>query len=104
MSIIDTQSLKPNDNGQGKFKQFENQKITIFKYLNVYIATASMIAEATGIPQKSICRYKRDYEKAGLLLEVEKKQCIVTGFKAWYLTTNPALFIKSNILKMNGNE
>ena len=50
---------------------------------------ASMVADPTGIPQKIICRYKRDLEKAGRLWEVEKKPCKQTDIKAWYLTTNP---------------
>lgn len=62
---------------------------TIFQYLQTHIATASMIAAATGIPHKNICRYKRDLEKAGLLWEIEKKPCKHTGFKAFYLSTNP---------------
>ena len=48
-----------------------------------------MASKATGIPQKNICRYKRDLELAGKLWETEKKHCKATGFKAWYLTTNP---------------
>lgn len=67
-----------------------NQLQTIFQYLQVEVATASMVSEATGIYQKNICRYKRDLEKAGLLFEVEKRTCKTTGFKAWYLTTDPA--------------
>jgi hypothetical protein len=51
-----------------------------------------MVSFATGIPQKNITRYKRDLEKAGKLFEVEKKLCKQTGFRAWYLTTNPDLF------------
>ena len=74
---------------QGQYKIFENQCKTIFHYLQRYEATASMISKDTGIPQKNICRYKRDLEKAGLLWEIEKKLCKCTGFKAWYLTTNP---------------
>ncbi len=66
-----------------------NQQQTIFQYLQENTATASMLSDATGIPQKNICRYKRDLEKAGRLWEVEKKLCKKTGFKAWYLTTNP---------------
>lgn len=62
---------------------------TIFQYLQEHIATASMVADATGIYQKNICRYKRDLEKVGRLWETEKKLCEKTGFKAWYLTTNP---------------
>lgn len=48
-----------------------------------------MISKETGIPQKNICRYKRDLEKAGKLWETEKIKCDVTGFKAWRLTTDP---------------
>ena len=61
---------------------------TIFHYLQEYTTTASMISKATGIPQKNICRYKKDLEKKGLLKEVTKRKCKVTGFSAWYLTTN----------------
>ncbi|UZT98012.1 hypothetical protein ODZ84_00120 [Chryseobacterium fluminis] len=72
-----------------RFSYFENQLHTVFQYLQNHIATATMIAEATGIPQKNICRYKRQLEKAGRLWEVEKKKCKKTGFEAWYITTNP---------------
>lgn len=68
----------------------QNQLQTIFQYLLKHVATASMTSEATGIPQKNICRYKRDLEKAGRLWEVKKSLCKVTGFRAWYITTNEA--------------
>jgi predicted HTH transcriptional regulator len=100
MSTANTQSLNFKSLEQGKLKQFQNQKKTIFEYLKSNTATASMVTEFTGIPQKSICRYKRDLEKQGLLYEVIKKHCKFTGFRAWYLTTNPELFPKSNQLKM----
>ena len=74
---------------QGKDTDFKNQLRTIFEYLKENIATASMVSAVTGIPQKNICRYKRDLEMAGRLWEIEKKLCKKTGFKAWYLTTNP---------------
>lgn len=74
---------------QGKDTDFKSQLKTIFQYLQEHIATASMVSAATGIPQKNICRFKRDLEKAGRLWEIEKKLCKKTGFKAWYLTTNP---------------
>lgn len=75
---------------QCKDMHFENELQTIFHYLQEHIATASMASQATGVPQKNLCRYKRDLEKAGLLWEVEKKICKKTGFKAWYLTTDPS--------------
>jgi hypothetical protein len=100
MSTTNTQSLNYNSYKQGKDNQIKNQKRTIFQYLQNHIATGSMIAKVTGIPQKSICRYKRDLELQGVLYEIEKKECEFTGFKAWYLTTNPDLFPQSNQLKM----
>lgn len=87
-------------NTQSKYTVSTTQLKTIFHYLQNHTATASMTAEATGIPQKSICRYKRDLEKRGLLCEVRKGFCELTKFRAWFLTTNPDLFPKSNQLKM----
>lgn len=93
----------PNSNkGQGKDKKHHNQLQTIFEYLQIHVATASMVSDATGIPQKNICRYKRDLEKAGLLAEVDRKLCQKTGFKAWYLTTDKAKFpIKKTPQQLN---
>ena len=79
----------PQHKRQDEGKEHLNQLQTIFQYLQKHIATASMVADATGIYQKNICRYKRDLEKAGQLWEIEKKPCKKTFFKAWYLTTNP---------------
>jgi len=62
---------------------------TIFHYLRDHIATASMVSYETGIPRRSICRYKRELEQAGLLWEITKTKCEITGYKAWYLTTAP---------------
>ena len=74
-----------------KNNQSSTQLKTIFEYLKNNVATASMIEDVTGVKQKNICRYKRDLEKAGRLWEVVKANCKRTGFKAWYLTTNPDL-------------
>ena len=84
-----TNNKNPLHKRQGKDTDFKSQLKTIFQYLQEHIATASMVSAATGIPQKNICRYKRDLEKAGRLWEIEKMLCKKTGFKAWYLTTNP---------------
>jgi hypothetical protein len=100
MSTVNTQSLDFIGLEQGKFKQIKSQKKTIFEFLKQYTATASMVSDTTGVPQKSICRYKRDLEKEGLLYEVEKKFCKLTGFRAWYLTTNTDLLPKSNQLNL----
>lgn len=86
---MDRTSNKPTNlySNQGKLEL--SQKQTIFQYLLTEVATASMVSDATGVPQKSFTRYKRDLEKSGILWEVDKKACKRTGYKAWYLTTNP---------------
>lgn len=78
-----------SNSGKNEDKTRQNQLQTIFQYLQKHVATASSVAKETGIPQKNICRYKRDMEKAGHLWEVKKDRCRITGFKAWYLTTDP---------------
>lgn len=83
-----------------KDTEYNGQLKTIFQYLYDNVATASMVSAATGVPQKNICRYKRDLEKAGRLWEIEKKYCKQTGFKAWYLTTNPAQAPEDNQLNL----
>lgn len=55
--------------------QTRTQLQTIFEYLQNHVATASMVAEATGVPQKNLCRYKRDLERLGQLAEVRKGVC-----------------------------
>lgn len=75
-----------------KGKKSKTQLQTIFEYLSTRIATATMVSIATGIPQKSICRYKRDLEKRGVLVEIEKKLCKATKFRAWYITTDKTKF------------
>jgi hypothetical protein len=84
-SIFSKRQFKDNH-----IPQVQGQLKTIFAYLHEHIATASMVTDETGVPQKCITRYKRDLEKANMLWEIEKKPCKKTGFKAWYLTTDPA--------------
>lgn len=66
-----------------------NQMTRVWFYLRGTTATASMISEATGIPHKNICRYKRYLERSNLLWKVYQERCKKTGYRAWYLTTNP---------------
>lgn len=90
--------------GYAKDKGKRTQLQTIFRFLRKHVATASMVAEATGVYQKNICRYKRDLEKAGKLWEVRKDYCQLTGFKAWYLTTDPKKAPGSPQLNLFGHE
>lgn len=84
------QKSHPDKVKQAKDKPQQKQVQTIFEYWQNHICTASMVSHATGVPQKNICRYKRDLEKAGRLFEVRKTICAHTGFRAWYCTTNKA--------------
>lgn len=80
---------KVSQTNNRKVKNHATQLKTIFLYLQNHVATASMVTEATGVPQKCICRYKRDLEKSKLLWEIKKDVCKHTGFRAWYLSTDP---------------
>lgn len=90
----------PEDKRHDKNNSSLNQLQTIFQYLSENVATATMVSEATNVPQKNICRYKSDLQKRGLLKEIEKKKCVITGFKAWYITTNTDLFPSTQQLNM----
>lgn len=85
--------MENHDNSPNKRQDEDNynsnQLKTIFRFLQNNTATASMVTAETGVPQKNICRYKRDLEKSGRLWEVCKDYCKETGFKAWYLSTDP---------------
>lgn len=77
---------------QSKNTIFKSQEKTIFQYLLHHTATNTMVSIATNIPRPSICRAKRNFEKAGTLQEVERKLCEITGHRASFLTTNRKLF------------
>ena len=91
-------SLLNTDSKDMNSKTKKTQLKTIFHYLQEYTATASMVSKACNIPQKNICRYKKNLEKKGLLKEVAKRKCRLTGFPAWYLTTN-IVHIVPSVLK-----
>ena len=65
---------------------------TVFEYLQNNVTTASMVSEATGVPQKNVCRYKRTLERLGKLAVVKRDVCQKTGYIAWYITTDRAKF------------
>jgi hypothetical protein len=90
----------PSSTEQLEDNELKNQLVTIFQYLEENVATASMVSNDTGIPQKNICRNKRDLEKAGRLWEIEKNLCRRTGYKAWHITTNPDKASNNNQLNL----
>jgi hypothetical protein len=85
---------------RAKGKNSRSQMKRFYEYLQTQTATASMVSDETGIPQKNICRLKRKLEKAGLLWEVQKRFCQKTGYRAWYLTTDPNKAPFDNQIKM----
>ena len=95
----DTCSLPKSVHGKGS--DFKSQLQILVEYLRKYVATASMVTQQTGVPQKNICRYKRDLEKAGMLWQVERKPCKVTRYRAWYLTTDPDKAPSHRIIQLN---
>lgn len=94
----------PSNSKSGKGRSHSTQLQTIFLYLQKHTATASMVTEATGVPQKCITRYKRDLEKSGRLWEVYKTYCEKTGFRASYLTTDPDKAPKSMQMELFPND
>ncbi len=86
-----TQSVVLSEVEQSKDTYFVNQTKVYFQYLQNHIATNSMASKALNIPQKNLCRYKRELQDAGLLFEVSKGICKLTNFRATYLTTNKEL-------------
>nr|WP_319571671.1 hypothetical protein [uncultured Draconibacterium sp.] len=57
--------------------------------------TKKAISEAMGIPIEAACRYKRNFEKDGLLVEsADPVKCPVTKHSAHLLSTNPSEFDK----------
>lgn len=93
-----TENCTPQSHNKDNNRQ--TQIKTIFTFLQTNVATASMIAEATGIPQKCITRYKRDLELSNRLWEVYKDYCEHTGHLAYYLTTDPAKAPNNNQLNL----
>ena len=91
--------IKPITKDKPKVKRgFDAERKRVYQYLQHNTATATMVHKAIDVDQKNICRYKRYYEKRGLLWEVKKTHCKETGVKAWYLTTDAKLAEHLNLL------
>ena len=72
---------------------FESQSKTIFLYLQQHIATASMVADATGITQKNITRYKRNLEKTN---NNQKFRCVLSVNDCNDTTGSVNLYVNEN--------
>ncbi len=79
-------------------KQYENtkrkhkaQKTCFYNYLKKHLSSCTMVSKALRIEQKCLTRYKRQFEKSGILWQAKKDKCKHTNRYVWYLTTNPEL-------------
>jgi predicted transcriptional regulator of viral defense system len=75
----------------GKDRGYLTERQRFYNYLKKRICTCTEAAMALGIAQKNLCRYKRHLERKGLLWEVFRSGCPITGHPAWFITTNRAL-------------
>jgi len=93
--------VEHNLNGANKITGTKDNDLqAVFDYLQSNVATATMTAIALNIYRPSLCRRKRELERAGLLMEVKKSLCKVTKCRAAYLSTNPDLFPMQSQFKM----
>ncbi len=76
------------DGNGSKNTQFEAEKKIVYLYLIENTATNFMVNVATGVKRENICRHKAQLQKEGLLWHSERANCLITGRKVWYLTTN----------------
>ena len=87
---------------QGKDnKRYRIQEQIFYEYLLTHTVTCTMAFEQTGIPQKNLCRIKRELEKNGMLWVAFIGRCKSTGRNnVQYLTTNPANVSRRKQLKI----
>lgn len=93
---------KKRNPGKAPIQDCHNKDIelkSVAEYLSKHTATATMTAVALNIYRPNLCRHKRPLEKKGLLFEIKKGACAITGYTASYLTTDQAH--KPNIPQMN---
>ncbi len=69
-----------------KYNNSEAEITAVKNYLMNHVATATMISDALNIYRPNLCRHKRELQKQGILKELYKGFCRVTGWKATYLT------------------
>jgi hypothetical protein len=75
-----------------ELKNKYTQEHLFYEALKYVTTTKKALCEALLLPVEGSCRYKRKKEKIGLLKEVKKVNCPLTGHEAWTLTTDEKLF------------
>lgn len=71
-----------------------------YHFLMTVATSCSHAAAMLQIPQKTLCRRKRELEKSGVLMVIGIIRCPITGRMVQKITTNPELFITQQ-LKFN---
>jgi hypothetical protein len=72
-----------------KYNNSGKEYSAFIAYLRRNTATCTMVCVALNIYRPNGTRFKRRAQRAGILWEVRKGVCAVTGYPAWYLTTSP---------------
>lgn len=75
-------------------KQYSEDRF-FYEALKHLSTTKKALCEAIRMPVENACRYKRYYERAGLLWEVTQTYCPFTRHLAWTITTDPKRTLKS---------
>jgi len=88
--MIENYITNPRHKRQSKDTVFKKQEQVFYEYLLKNAVTASQAEAETGIKQKNLTRYKRKYEKQGMLWQLKVVRCPITGHWAWTLTTDPS--------------
>lgn len=97
MSTTNTQSLKPNGNGQGKYTKNDYTK-ELYDLLYKKPLSRRMVATELGYIDQTymVTQYISDWIKQGKAMVVGVIKCSRSGRIVEAVTTNPELFPKSN--------
>lgn len=80
-----------------------SEDLLFYKALQHVTTTKKAICKALNINIDNACRYKREFEKCGRLVQsAEERTCPFTGYPAHFISTNPKEFEelqKTNQLK-----
>jgi len=103
MSTVNTNSLNPNGNGQGKYTKNDYTK-ELYDLLYKKPLSRRMVATELGFTDQTymVTQYIFDWIKNGKAMVIGVIKCTRSGRKVEAITTNPELFPKSknNQLKM----
>ncbi|MCS4226421.1 hypothetical protein [Sphingobacterium sp. BIGb0165] len=98
ITVIERYTKKDIDSLKKELKEEE----LFFLGLRYLTTTKKAYCQALGIPIEAACRYKRTFEKKGLLVQSSYKiVCPYTGHLAHLISTNPVEFDNLKRIKVN---